>query len=419
MYGFVKRWVFMKIKRIIAIVMMLALLVTGCASPEISETEGPSSESSVSSEESSVSSSEVSSESSSSETSSESSSEESSTETSSEVSSESSSAPETSSSSSSAVTSESKEEKPKEEPKEEPKTPEGYVDSVSVDSEAVKEESVIVEEAPAPAVSIVLEPKASGTLVEENSKAIIDYSNTRDGYVMVKYTANTNKRLKTQVKGPYTTYTYNIYVGSWAVLPITDGNGTYQIKVYENVSGNEYSLALAVETHISLKDEFAPFLRPNQYVNYSASSGTVKKAKNLCAGLRNPLDKVQAIYNYVVNNIRYDKNKAATVTSGYLPVLDDVLYSGKGICFDYAALMTGMLRSQGVPCKMVFGYAGTAYHAWISVWTEDEGWVDGAIFFDGTSWHRLDPTFASSGGQSAEIMQYIGNGSNYQSKYFY
>ena len=181
MYGFVKRWVFMKIKRIIAIVMMLALLVTGCASPEISEPEEPSSESSVSSEESSVSSSEVSSESSSSETSSETSLEESSSESSSEVSSESFSAPETSSSSSSAITSESKEEKPKEEPKEEPKTPEGYVDSVSVDSEAVKEESVIVEEAPAPAVSIVLEPKASGTLDEETSKPIIDYSNTRDG----------------------------------------------------------------------------------------------------------------------------------------------------------------------------------------------------------------------------------------------
>ena len=409
----------MSFKKIFAIIMIIALLVTGCASPEIPEE--PQEVSSEQQEESSSSVSEPeSSESSSEESSSEeSSSEESSESSSSEVSSESSSVPEQSSkpeeTSSSSSSSEVKEEKPVEETK----APEGYVDSVSVDSEAVKEEAVIVEEAPEAAVSIVLEPKASGTLVEENSKAIIDYSNTRDGYVMVKYTANTNKRLKTQVKGPYTTYTYNIYVGSWAVLPITDGNGTYQIKVYENVSGNEYSLALAAETYITLKDEFAPFLRPNQYVNYSASSGTVKKAKNLCAGLRNPLDKVQAIYNYVVNNIRYDKNKAATVTSGYLPVLDDVLYSGKGICFDYAALMTGMLRSQGVPCKMVFGYAGTAYHAWISVWTEDEGWIDGAVFFDGTSWHRLDPTFASSGGQSAEIMQYIGNGSNYQSKYFY
>ena len=81
--------------------------------------------------------------------------------------------------------------------------------------------------------------------------------------------------------------------------------------------------------------------------------------------------------------------------------------------------MTGMLRSQGVPCKLVIGYAGTAYHAWISVWTQATGWVDGAVYFDGVSWHRMDPTFASTGGQSKEIMAYIGNGANYTVKYLY
>ena len=58
-----------------------------------------------------------------------------------------------------------------------------------------------------PAVSTLLLPEASGTLVQSNGKAAIDYSNTADGYVMVKYTAATTKRLKVQVKGPSTTYT--------------------------------------------------------------------------------------------------------------------------------------------------------------------------------------------------------------------
>ena len=135
--------------------------------------------------------------------------------------------------------------------------------------------------------------------------------------------------------------------------------------------------------------------------------------------MENPLEKVEVIYNFVVTTLSYDREKAATVKSGYLPDLDAVLEEEKGICFDYAALMTGMLRSQGIPCKMVFGYAGTDYHAWISVWTEDTGWVDGVIFFDGTTWQRLDPTFASSGNQSEEIMAYIGNGKNYKEKYLY
>jgi transglutaminase-like putative cysteine protease len=78
-----------------------------------------------------------------------------------------------------------------------------------------------------------------------------------------------------------------------------------------------------------------------------------------------------------------------------------------------------MLRSQGVPCKLVIGYAGSAYHAWISVWSEDTGWVNAAIYFDGSSWQRMDPTFASSGKQSDSIMKYIGDGSHYTEKYIY
>jgi len=296
--------------------------------------------------------------------------------------------------------------------------PEVYVDGVTLENVSMEDESALLTEGEA-ALPDLMNPTAPGILVEENSKARIDYSNAQDGYVMVQYHAETRKRLKTQVKGPTTTYTYNITPGEWAVLPLTDGNGNYQIKVYQNTSGNSYSTVLAAKHTVELADEFAPFLRPNQYVNYSESSKAVEIAWELTHEVEHPLGKVEVIYDYVVNNFTYDKEKAKNVKSGYLPVLDTVLEEKKGICFDYAALMTGMLRSQGIPCKMIFGYAGSAYHAWISVWSEDTGWVDGVIFFDGTTWQRLDPTFASSGGQSDDIMKYIGNGSNYKEKYFY
>ena len=297
---------------------------------------------------------------------------------------------------------------------------EAYVDAVSVDAaEELGYEAEMLEGEHAAALPQLMNPTHPGTLVAENKKAVIDYSNTQDGYVMVCYTADTSKRLKVQVKGPRTTYTYNIKKGEWAVLPLTDGNGKYQVKVFRNTSGNSYTSVLAAKHKVTLSDEFAPFLRPNQYVDYNAASKMVSLAHELTKDIAHPLGKVEAIYNYVVTNLSYDKKKAKTVKSGYLPVLDEVLEAKKGICFDYAALMTGMLRSQGVPCKMVFGYAGKAYHAWISVWSEDTGWVDGVIFFDGTNWQRLDPTFASSADQSEAIMKYIGNGKNYKEKYFY
>ena len=107
---------------------------------------------------------------------------------------------------------------------------------------------------------------------------------------------------------------------------------------------------LSESFQVKLSDEFAPFIRPNQYVDYGVAKQTVQKAAELAGGVNDPLQKVEKIYDYVVANLTYDKAKASSVQSGYLPVLDSVLASKKGICFDYAALMTGMLRSQGVPC---------------------------------------------------------------------
>ena len=301
-----------------------------------------------------------------------------------------------------------------------------FLDQVVVDAVEIEEEAVALSEAPAgmsadgtSTIPDFLEAKPTGVQSKKNNRVAVDYSNTADGYVMVNFTGETAKRLKVQVTGPTSTYTYNLTPKMWTVFPLSDGNGAYQVKVFENVSANKYSVELAVSMDVTLKDEFAPFIRANQYVNYSTESKIVSQAETLTKNLDTPLKKVGAIYSYVVKNITYDKEKAASVTSGYLPVLDEVLESKKGICFDYAALMTGMLRSQGIPCKLVVGYAGTSYHAWISVWVDGIGWVENAIYFDGSTWQRMDPTFASSGNQSKEIMAYIGDGKNYSAKYLY
>ena len=266
--------------------------------------------------------------------------------------------------------------------------------------------------------AIILEAEASGTAEERCADAVIDYSHAEDGYVMAQFLTETDTRLKVLIKGATTTYTYNLPQGQWAVFPLSDGNGSYQVCIYQNVYDNKYALVLSAIFDVNLVDEFAPFLRPNQYVNYTDATASVMRGLKITAGLTDPLEKVAAIYDFVVTHLEYDYDKAATVKSGYLPVLDDVLAARKGICFDYAALMTAMLRSQGIPTKLVVGYAGTTYHAWISVWTEENGWIDGAIFFDGQVWKRMDPTFASSGNRSEEIMDYIEHG-DYVAKYLY
>lgn len=294
-----------------------------------------------------------------------------------------------------------------------------FIDEVTM-GEGVNlgEELVPMTAAPA-ALPTVMTPVASGTAVKTGGGAEIDYSNSKDGYVMARFAASNSKRLRVQVAGPSTTYTYDLPTGKWVTFPLSDGNGTYKTTVLQNTTGKKYAVLASASFQVALADEFAPFLRPNQYVNYEGATNTIAMAASLTRNISKPLDKVGAVYNYVVSNLTYDRAKAASVSSGYLPDLDSVLASKTGICFDYAALMTGMLRSQGIPCKLVVGYAGSTYHAWVSVWTQETGWVDNAIYFDGTTWHRMDPTFASSSNSSADILQYIGNGSNYTVKYLY
>ena len=268
-------------------------------------------------------------------------------------------------------------------------------------------------------------PEASGVIVyggnAKSKGVVVDASNTQYGYVMVKYDGSSAAKKKVIVQGPSgVKYTYNLNkMGAYESFVLSDGDGKYNIGVFENIEGTKYSTLFTQALDVKLENQFTPFLSSNQYVNFTADCAAVKKAAELTGGLNDELAKVQAVYRFVIENITYDKVEAQTVQSGYLPDVDEVLATKTGICFDYAALMASMLRSQNIPTKLVVGYTGSAYHAWISTYTVESGWIEGVIFFDGTTWKLMDPTFASSSKSSDAIMKYIGDGKNYSEKYLY
>ena len=261
---------------------------------------------------------------------------------------------------------------------------------------------------------------APGTDVEENDKATIDFSNMSDGYVMARFREDTDRQVRVILTIPDgTEYTYRLAPGGdFEVLPLSGGNGENVVRIFEQVEGTRYALALSATLDVVMTDEFAPFLRPNQFVNFTRDSEVVRKAAELTAGIDGLMDTIAAIYNYVITNIEYDMVLAETVQSGYLPDPDQVLARGMGICFDYAAVMAAMLRSQGIPTKLVIGYTGEDYHAWISVYSDETGWMDDLIFFGEHDWRLMDPTFASSG-NTPEMIAFIGQGENYHARFFH
>jgi hypothetical protein len=174
-------------------------------------------------------------------------------------------------------------------------------------------------------------------------------------------------------------YFYDISNSAEEYFPLQMGNGDYKIILLEKISGSSYKVVQSNLVALSLKKSEDAFLGSVQNICWSTEDLAIKKAAQLTEGLQSDYDKIQAIYDYVVENITYDQVKARSISSGYVPDINDTYYYEKGICYDYSALFAAMLRSVGVPAKLVMGKSRLVkdtYHAWNEVFLETEGkWI--------------------------------------------
>ena len=268
-------------------------------------------------------------------------------------------------------------------------------------------------------VAQVLQPVAEGTDVLSEGAFALDISDTSKGYTVAAYNGEMEK-VNIQLTGP-DGIVYKYFVteeDGETVLPLTGGDGMYALEVYENIADDQYSALLNDTFEVSLESEFLPFLYPNQYVNFDENSKAVRLAGELATDAADDLDVVTKVFNYVTENITYDYDKAENVEYGYLPDIDETLETKTGICFDYAALMCAMLRCRGIPAKLDIGYTNDGmYHAWISTYLKDKGWVDNIIEFDGDTWQFMDPTMMAASGTEAEKKQVSKDTQNYMVNY--
>ena len=249
---------------------------------------------------------------------------------------------------------------------------------------------------------------------EGNDEVQVDLSGVNEGYFAL--ICNSDVKIKLQVFKDDEVYTYDVVTGKEQVFPLQMGNGTYTIKVMKNIVDTKYSELYCCTAEVNMEDEFDPFLRPSQYADYDESSDCVVKAAELAASATSANDFITGVYDYVCKNITYDKKKAASIEPGYIPDPDSTMEDGKGICFDYASLAASMLRSQGIPTKIIFGYVGEGedlYHAWNMYYTKESGWVAVEFEVSEDEWNRLDLTFSANGSDS----RFIGDGSNYVDVY--
>ncbi|HBQ65056.1 MAG TPA: hypothetical protein DD727_09115 [Clostridiales bacterium] len=251
-----------------------------------------------------------------------------------------------------------------------------------------------------------------------NETVTMDIGNVSNGVIRLQYKVPVQKKIKVIIEKEGSRYTYDLPGdGSQTIYPLQMGSGTYSVLVAENIQGSSYVPVYQQNVEAAIADFRSPYLNPSQIIWYTENSAAVKLAWDLVTGIDDSIQRAEAVHRYIIQNIRYDYDRASNVQPGYIPDIDQVLIQGKGICFDYAALFAAMMRSLDIPAKLVMGYVSpqNVYHAWNEIYIEGKGWIKVVhAQLQDKGWALVDATFDAAGAGST-----VGDGGRYQKTYEY
>ena len=215
----------------------------------------------------------------------------------------------------------------------------------------------------------------------------IDISQVSNGIVSVSGTPGPKTvRVMIQKDGEKLKYNYLYSSTNQNIYPLQLGTGRYTITVLENKSGNEYMKLSSQTVNVASISEKALYTSSIQLIDYKSSTTSINSMKSLIASAKDENEKVLIIYDYIISHFDYDYDKAKRLSQGnsdYLPVIDSIYSAKKGICYDYASMLAGALRSAGIPAKLQMGYSSdipNQYHAWNEIYV-------------GGTWFKIDATY--------------------------
>lgn len=271
--------------------------------------------------------------------------------------------------------------------------------------------------------------------------AEIDWSTANDGYVRIKINEYVTEQMLITVEdnsdnfsgGPWYLFEDKPLTNDgWVNIPLTAGGTEFGVSIYPNWAEDDndrtyYEQPLKARFTAEF-DESVLLLMSHIKVDYENAPLTTAKALELTKNCKTDAEKITAIFNYVSSTIKYDYALVAeedakeaagetNVGSDRDLILDHILTNKTGVCQHYAVLMAGMLRSLGIPCKVVSGSLRTSNgetgaHAWVSVSPDVTGLNKTALGAgtDADGWIRLDPTNTHAKSTTSNDANYFATG---------
>ncbi len=125
----------------------------------------------------------------------------------------------------------------------------------------------------------------------------------------------------------------------------------------------------------------------------TTTADTKALADRLATGATSTYDVVLAYEAWLAANVQYDLD-APLPADGVDAVHDFLFTSRRGFCEQIASALTVMLRTQGVPARLVTGYVPGERDEIAGVWkvraSDAHAWVE--IWFPQVGWQAFDPT---------------------------
>ncbi|MDO5732355.1 MAG: transglutaminase-like domain-containing protein [Eubacteriales bacterium] len=157
----------------------------------------------------------------------------------------------------------------------------------------------------------------------------------------------------------------------------------------ERLNALKSDLAGVVDNSPNREDAYKHFLElPNLEV-YSANGRIQQTALEITADLEHPLDKINAIRNYLSSSKFHYTLNPPQVPDGR-ELVSFFLEDGNGYCVYFATAMTMMLREVGIPARYVEGFSIPEHanrdeliairekqgHAWTEAYVDGLGWIE-------------------------------------------
>jgi transglutaminase-like putative cysteine protease len=124
--------------------------------------------------------------------------------------------------------------------------------------------------------------------------------------------------------------------------------------------------------------DVAQWLKPDRLV--PIDDRVRKLSREITAGKKTDLEKARAIYDYVVDNMSYDKSGTGWGNGDITWACD----AKRGNCTDFHALFIGLNRAAGIPARFSIGFPLPpehgqgeipGYHCWAEFYLPGFGWV--------------------------------------------